>query len=146
MSAIDNVYARRRRLTKALQAHISSCSAGHVHMTDLRQAKLDLIIWQGSIEQTAITMHRLKAALLLLTSLSVAVHAASEPGKLHRTDAAQADRVVELPGARAEDLTFDLYSGWVFAMPSCTLDLLSLAHTRHKVPCLWISLHPAAGM
>ena len=54
--------------------------------------------------------------MLLLTSLFIAVHAASEPGKLHRTDAAQADRVVELPGARAEDLTFDLYSGSAFAM------------------------------
>ena len=64
--------------------------------------------------------------MLLLTSLYVAAHAANEPGKLHRTDAAQADRVVELPGARAEDLTFDLYSGSAFAMQ--TLHARSAIH------------------
>ena len=61
-------------------------------------------------------MHWLRTALLVLTALHAGVHAADEPSNSYRTDAAQADRVVELPGARAEDLTFDLFSGCAFAM------------------------------
>ena len=54
-------------------------------------------------------MHWLRAAVLLLTVLQAA--ALEHTGSI-RTDAAQADRVVELPGAKAEDLTFDLFSGY----------------------------------
>ncbi len=62
-------------------------------------------------------MYQLRAALLLLV-ITFAHGVAVEPKQALRTDAAQADRVVELPGAKAEDLSFDLFAGCVNQMHS----------------------------
>ena len=95
-------------------------------------------------------MYQLRAALLLL-AITFAHGVAVEPQQALRTDAAQADRVVELPGAKAEDLSFDLFSGCVQKIRRKGQGTCwhGRSHPRHPprlaCPLFRVSLSPAIG-
>ena len=90
----------------------------------------------------AMDQRRAVSAVILLLWITCAHGLAAEPRQALRTDAAQADRVVELPGAKAEDLDFGLFAGCVLSAAQQTSSVAIWMLWRSLTPPI-VSTNPA---